>query len=425
MQSSRGIKMFYGWRVVGGSFLSQAFVLGFFTYAVSLLTQPVQESFDVGVEKVMYSLTCGTFIGLVTMPIVGILLDNLSVRILFGTGIVLFALGLWLLGQSATIIQYIVIFGMTMALANAMAGSMISSAVVSRWFTESRGKALGVAATGTSVGGILVPGLITFWLPDYGWRGTLENLALVLIVIVLPVVLWAIRSWPSEVGIQESHEGAIGSSASSPAQLGLKDIVRNPNFWWLSMSLGLIFSSYSSILSNLTPYATQLGHLEESASVLIMVVAVSGLLGKLIFGVAADMLNHKLALWAAQSLLAVGFAVLALEPPYPMIVLACVSIGLAAGGMLPVWGALTAEIFGLQSYGRAFGLMAPIITVLVMVGFPLAGRLYDATGSFSLCLWIFTIMMAVAATLLVPLRITAGGVAHQLKDRVWHPHPKK
>ncbi|MCB1704034.1 MAG: MFS transporter [Halioglobus sp.] len=398
--------MYYGWRIVGGSFLSQALVLGFFTYAVSLLTQPVTETFEVGVEMVMYGLTSGTFIGLVTMPIVGTMLDRLSVRILFGSGIALFALGLWLLAQSATITQYIVTFGITMALANALAGSMISSAVVSRWFTESRGKALGIAATGTSVGGILVPGLIAFWLPDHGWRGSLENLALVLAVIVLPVVLWCIRSWPADVGICETPQGELGSPDHPAAQLALKDILRNPNFWWLSLSLGLLFSSYSATLSNITPYATQLGHLEESASGLIMIIAVSGLVGKLLFGAAADMLNHKLALWIAQSLLATGFAALALEPPYALIVMGCISIGLAAGGMLPVWGALTADLFGLQSYGRAFGLMAPIITVLVMVGFPLAGRLYDMTGSFSLCLWLFAAMMAVAAILLIPLRVS-------------------
>jgi MFS family permease len=397
--------MFYGWRIVGGSFLSQAFVVGFFTYAVSLLTQPVQESFDVSVEMVMYSLTLGTFIGLFTMPVAGVLLDRLSVRRLFSAGILLFALGLWLLGQTTTIIQYIVVFGITMALVNALAGAMISSAVVSRWFAENRGKALGVAATGTSVGGVLIPGLITFWLPDYGWRGTLENLAIMLMILVLPVVLWTIRSWPSEVGIQEPLEGEGISSGTSPAQLGLRDILRNPNFWWLGTSLGLLFSTYTAILSNMTPYATQLGHGEESASGLIMIVAVSGLLGKLLFGVAADMLNHKLALWAAQLLVTAGYVVLALEPSYPLIVLACVSIGLAAGGMLPVWGALIAHIFGLQSYGRAFGLMGPIITLFVMLGFPLAGRLYDVTGSFSLCLWIFSALMAVAATLLVPLRL--------------------
>lgn len=398
--------MSYGWRIVGGSFLSQAFVIGFFTYAVSLLTQPVRETFDVGVEMVMYSLTCGTFIGLFTMPIVGVLLDKLSVRKLVAAGIVLFALGLWMLGQSTTIIQYIVIFGITMALVNALAGAMISSAVVSRWFTESRGKALGVAATGTSIGGVLIPWLITFWLPDYGWRGALQNLAIVLMILVLPIVLLTIRSWPSDVGIEESVEEKGSSSDSPLIQLGLGDILRNANFWWLSTSLGLLFSTYTAILSNMTPYATQLGHGEEAASGLIMVVAISGLLGKLLFGVAADMVNHKLGLWAAQLLVTAGFIVLALEPSYSLIVLACISIGLAAGGMLPVWGALIADIFGLQSYGRAFGLMGPIITLFVMLGFPLAGRLYDVTGSYSLCLWIFSALMAVAATLLVPLRLS-------------------
>ena len=397
--------MFYGWRVVGGSFLAQAFVVGFFTYAVSLLTQPVQDSFDVSVEMVMYSLTFGTFIGLFTMPVVGILLDKLSVRKIFAAGIVLFALGLWLLGQSTSIVQYIVIFGLTMALVNALAGAMISSAVVSRWFTENRGKALGVSATGTSVGGIFIPGLITYWLPDYGWRGAVENLAIVLIVGVLPVVLWTIRSWPSEVGIQDSMEGGGGSSESASNQLGLKEIVRNPNFWWLGMSLGLLFSTYTAILSNLTPYATQLGHAEESASRLIMIIAICGLLGKLLFGVAADKLNHKLALWVAQLLLSAGYVMFAMESSYALIVTACVLIGLAAGGMLPVWGGLIANIFGLQSYGRAFGLMGPIITLFVMLGFPLVGRLYDVTGSFSLGLWISAALIVVAAILLIPLRL--------------------
>lgn len=397
--------MSYGWRIVGGSFLSQAFVIGFFTYAVSLLTQPVQETFGVGVEMVMYSLTCGTFVGLFSMPIVGVLLDKVSVRKVFVAGIALFALGLWLVAQSTSIIQYIVIFGVTMALANAMAGAMISSAVVSRWFTDNRGKALGVSAAGTSVGGILIPGLITFWLPDYGWRGTLENLALTLVVLVLPIVLWTIRSWPSDIGVQESGDDQGGDAASAAAQLGLKEIVGNPNFWWLALALGLLFSTYTSILSNMTPYASLLGHGKEAASGLIMVVAISGLLGKLAFGVAADMLSHKLTLWIAQLLVLVGFVILAQEPSYALIMLACVSIGLAAGGMLPVWGALIAEIFDLQSYGRAFGLMAPIITILVMLGFPLTGRLFDATGSFALCLWIFSGLMVLSAALVVPLRL--------------------
>lgn len=399
------MSMVSGWRVVGGSFVSQAFVIGFFTYAVSLLTQPVQESFDASVEMVMYSLTFGTFLSLATTPIVGILIDRISVRRIFVTGILVFALGLWLLAKTETIFQYIVIFGVTMALVNALAGSMISSAVVSRWFTNNRGKALGVAATGTSVGGVLVPGLMTFWLPDYGWRGSLEYLAAVLLIVVVPVVFWCIRNWPQDTKNDEAVAENAPGSVSRAKQLTSKDILANTNFWWLSISLGLLFSTYTAILSNLTPYAAQLGRGNDLASGLIMVVAISGLVGKLLFGAAADIMSHKLALWMAQLLLALGYALLAIAPDYGLVILACMSIGLAAGGMLPVWGALTAEIFGLTSYGRAFGLMGPIIMIFVMVGFPLTGRLYDITGSFALCLWIYTGLMVVAAALLMPLRL--------------------
>jgi len=404
------MSMVSGWRVVGGSFVSQAFVIGFFTYAVSLLTQPVQESFNVSVEMVMYSLTFGTFLGLVATPITGILIDRISVRRIFVAGILVFALGLWLLAKTATIFQYIVIFGVTMALVNALAGTMISSAVVSRWFTNNRGKALGVAATGTSVGGVVVPGLMTYWLPDYGWRGSLECLAAVLLIVVVPVVFWCIRSWPEGTKNDEAvaEHPAAPSSAAEP--LTSKDILANANFWWLSTSLGLLFSTYTAILSNLTPYAAQLGRDNDVASVLIMVVAISGLVGKLLFGAAADIMSHKLALWMAQLLLALGYALLAIAPDYWLVVLACMSIGLAAGGMLPVWGMLTAEIFGLTSYGRAFGLMGPMIIIFVMVGFPLTGRLYDITGSFALCLWIYAGLMVVAAALLMPLRLPKNTV---------------
>lgn len=397
--------MFYGWRVVGGSFLSQAFAIGFFTYAISLITVPVQQSFDVSIEMVMYSLTFGTFVGLIAMPVAGVLLDRLPARGLFAAGLLFFSLGLWLLGETATIAQYIVVFGLTMALVNALAGSMISSAVVSRWFAANRGKALGVAATGTSIGGVLVPWLITYWLPDYGWRGALQNLSIVILVGVLPIVLWTIRGWPSDIGVQVEQLEHDPDADGALLQLGVKDILRNPNFWWLGISLGLLFSSYSAILANLTPYATQLGHEGAAASRLIMVVAIFGLLGKLVFGAAADVLSHKWALWTAQLLLFTGFLLLAQQPSYSLVILACVLLGLAAGGMLPIWGALIAEIFGLQSYGRAFGLMGPLITVFVMLGFPLVGRLFDVTGDFNLGLWISSALMTVAAVLLVPLRL--------------------
>lgn len=398
--------MFYGWRIVGGTFIAQMFVIGFFTYAVSLLVAPVREEFGASLEQVMYGLTAGTFIGLVLMPVAGVLVDRFSVRWLMAAGTLLYGLGLLGLSRCTSISQYIVLFGLTMAIANAFAGALCSSAVISRWFTASRGRALGIAAIGTSVGGVLVPGLLSGWLADHSWRAALENFGLLILAAMLPVVILTVRGKPEDVGMEPEPDGTGPQDTSqSDPQLDIKDIASDARFWYIGLSLGILFCGYTSILSNITPYATGLGKSAEQASALIMAVAVSGFIGKLLFGFAADKFSLRSSLWAAQALVLGGFLTLALEPAFSLMLLATVSMGLAAGGMLPVWGAMMAQAFGLTSYGRAMGLMGPLITLCVMPGFAAVGKLYDMSGSYTLCLLIFSGLTVLAAGLLLPLRL--------------------
>jgi MFS family permease len=107
-----------------------------------------------------------------------------------------------------------------------------------------------------------------------------------------------------------------------------------------------------------------------------------GLIGKLLFGYAADRINLKYGLWAAISLAAIGVAILASEPSYPVMLVAALFLGLATGGMLPVWGAMIAVVFGMKSYGRAMGAMMPVIALSVMPG-PILGAILIAFISLS------------------------------------------
>lgn len=400
--------MFFGWYVVAGTFVAQMFVIGFFTYSISLIVPLVREEFGVSMAQVMYSLTAGTFMGMVLLPLAGVMLDRYPVRWIMAAGTLLFAGGLWILGNTTNISQYIIVFGATMAAANAFAGAAASQTTISRWFTTSRGRALGISAVGTSVGGIAIPALVAWWVQTSGWRGALENMGLSIAAIVLPFVILTIRGKPSDIGaLPEDSESNTDAQAGGP-ELGLADIIRHPGYWYIGIPLGLLFSVYASILANITPYATGLGTTAAQASALIMMVAITGLVGKLVFGMAADKLSLKLGLWAAMALVFIAFLLLASEPGYPVMMLAAGLLGLAAGGMLPVWGAMMAQVFGLVSYGRAMGLMGPLITLLVMPGFVVTGRLYDATGSYQLCLLVFAGVIALAMLILAPLKLSAA-----------------
>ncbi len=401
--------MFFGWYVVAGTFISQLFVVGFFTYSVSLLVPFVRDEFGVSMAEVMYSLSAGTFAGMLLLPVAGVMLDRYPVRWIMAGGALLFAAGLWALANSTTITQYIMLFGVSMAIANAFAGSTASSTTISRWFTTSRGRALGISAIGTSVGGIAIPALVTWWLQAYGWRTTLEYLALSVALIVFPLLILTIRGKPADVGLLP--EGVVAGAAQTAAvspELKLGDIIRLPAYWYLGLALGLLFSVYSSILANIAPYAIGVGVTAAQASSLIMAVAIMGFVGKLGFGMAADKMNLKVGLWIAMLLVLVAFLLLATEPGYSLMLVASGILGLAAGGMLPVWGAMMAKVFGLVSYGRAMGLMGPLITLCVMPGFAVAGRLFDATGSYQLCLYLFAGVTVVSMVLLVPLKLTAS-----------------
>ena len=170
--------MFYGWWIVASVFVAQFFMVGFFTYTFPLIVVSVKESFGATATEINLAMTVSTLAGVILPPLVGPLVDRWSARKLMMIGAVMLSSALWLLSLAENIWAFVVLFAVFLAPANTLLGPVTGPAVVSRWFMASRGKALGVAATGTSVGGIILPFLVSGWLQAWGWRGSLQALGL-------------------------------------------------------------------------------------------------------------------------------------------------------------------------------------------------------------------------------------------------------
>lgn len=401
--------MFYGWRVVAGAFTGMMLANGFFSYAFTILVDPIRAEFGASLEQVMYSLTIGTVFGLIVSPITGVLIDRYSVRALMTLGSLMVAAGFYLTSIATSITFFNLSIGLTMAMAMTYTGSMAGSAAVARWFTRSLGKAMGIAAMGTSMGGIVIPALLTYWLNSDGWRGALQNISLVTLLLVTPILWFSIRSRPADVGLQPEAEAEATAATTeykeNTVSLDMSQIVRMREFWFLGLSMGLVFSSFASMLANLAPYATRLGISEADVSSMIALLAFGGLAGKLAFGMAADRINLKVGLWIAHALLGTAFVILIFEPPFALLLVASFSFGLSTGGLLPVWNAMVAKVFGVDSFGRAMGVMGPIITLNIIPAYIIVGRLFDSTGSYTAGLILFSFVIGLAAIMIVPLRL--------------------
>jgi len=404
--------VFYGWWIVGSVFVVQLFVVGFYSYGYPLVIVPVKEEFGASDKQIGLVMTLGTVVGLATPPLIGPLVDRWSARglMLVGTGCLV--VGLWTLSWTRNIHQFVLAFALLMGTANVLLGPMTGSTLVSRWFTTSRGRALGIAATGTSIGGMLLPRLIDVSLTSWGWRSTLQGLAAAGLVVLLPLLVFVLRDRPSQMGLEP--EGAPPPSESELAADHEEEvwstgrILRSRSFWLIGGCLGLLFMSYMTVLSILGLYVRGLGLDVSLVTTLVTWIALFGFVGKIVFGYAADRIGLRPGLWMALALAGSGIALLSLEPDPFWIQIAAILMGFAAGGMLPVWGAMVAVAFGMQSYGRVMGLMTSLIGGLMMPGFVIAGAISDATGRFVLALWIFSGLIALSALMLLGLRLPVG-----------------
>ena len=396
-----------GWRVVAGAFVGMVMANGFFTYAFTILVNPIRAEFSASLEQVMYSLTLGTLGGLFLSPVIGTMIDRYSVRHIMSLGGLITVAGLYGMANAQSILAFNIIFGITMSLSLGTMSTMTGSAVVSRWFTGNRGKALGVAAMGTSVGGMLFPALLTAWVESVGWRGAVENTALLTLFVVTPFIWLTIRNRPQDLGLQPAQmpQADVAPGRETTAALTMPQIIRMRSFWLIGLSMGMVFASFATMLANLSPYAARLGVSDGAISTMIAVLSLAGLAGKLVFGAAADRINLKYGLWSAHCLLLIAFSLLLLEPPYWVLLIAAVCFGLATGGVLPVWNAMVAQVFGVNSFGRAMGAMGPLITLNILPAYAVVGRLFDSTGSYSAGLILFGGVIVGAAAMLIPLRL--------------------
>lgn len=397
--------MFQGWWIVGTHFVAQLFVTGFFIYSLPLLFPLVISEFATDATTVNLLPSASSLLGLIVSPIAGPLVDKWSARGLMIIGTVCLILGLLGLSLSQSIVQFVASGAILFGIAQMLMGPLTGSAVIARWFTATRGRALGIAAIGTSIGGMLISRALGLAITTIGWREGLQGIALLVAIIALPLVVFRFWNHPSDRGVEAEAWPDKTPPQAAGALATNKQILMRPAFWLFSVSLGLFLASYTSTLANLGVFYSDLGLPVEDAPTLMFLVTFCGILGKLGFGYLADRISLKLGLLAAIGATAFSIALFSLEPGYRSMLVGAAGLGFATGGILPVWNAMVPAIFGVQNFGRAMGWMGPVISILVTPSFLIVGAIRDSTGSYVVAFQVLLGFLGLAVLLILPLRV--------------------
>lgn len=397
--------MFYGWRIVGIAAAAQGVSAGVTFYSYGIFVKPLAAEFDAPRLVVVFGLTLLMFTQGIVSPALGRALDARSVRALMAGGILVCAVGFVGLSLATRLWQIGFLFTTLVGVGAHMFGPLATATLVANWFVRQRGKALGVTAVGASLGGLIFPVAATRLVEAFGWRGTAEVFAVILVLFAVPVWLMVVNR-PEDMGT--GLDGDLrGAPTAMPgdANAGEIALLTSRNFWSITAAIGLAFCPVSVMLAHLVPYATDLGIEPQRAAFLMSAYAGASAAGRLLFGFMADRLDNRVAMWIALLLLIAAWAGLVVAPSYPALLAASAGLGVGVGGIMPLWGSLTGACFGRAVFGRAMGLMNPLMLPFNLAGAPIAAYVYDETGSYTLVFTAFLGTLIASASVIALIRI--------------------
>lgn len=399
------MKLYYGWCIVAISACAMALSIGASIQAFGLFVLPVSTEFrlnraEINTGAILFNLGMA-----VVGPFVGRLLDRGSAKLTMAACGMLFGASLVALGLSHNIWLSAAVVALPLAAGAVGAGTVTSPALVARWFTAHRARAMAIAMTGISLGPVVVVPLIGILIEAVDWRSSLLIVGSAIgVLLLLLAMLVRERPQPADVEVRSGApvdplEPRLGGDNPQPLSIG--ELLRLPQFWTMALSISFAFGILQVVIVSLVPYAQGRGlSLKEGAS-LVSMYGGSALIGALLLAWLGDRFDRMALMIMQLALFALSGAALLFGTSY-MAMIACIGVFGVLGGMItPTFLALLADRFGAASFGTANGTASFLSTMISAGCIRAAGEMFDRTGSYRLTFMSIGLIGALAVLLML------------------------
>ncbi len=390
----------YGWVIVIlAIFILAAHALAFYTFGIFLRPLTMEFNWDRGALSGAWSMAMLVSGGLAILA--GRLSDKYGPRSLLTINGLLTGIGFLLMSQVSSLWQVYIIWGLIIGVGGSCCFVPITS-TIPRWFAKRRGIAMGITVTGFGLGGMISPTLAQWLISAYGWQQAYIILGLITFIIIIPLAQFMKHS-PQRIGLKPYGEsGAIEdkqSLASAAEGLSFKQAIKTGRFWLFGLILFCSFFAIMVVIVHIAPYAVDIGISAIVAASILSIIPATSVIGRFSTGFICDRVGARRALTACLVMLTLALIWLLFAKEIWMLYAFAVVFGVAYGGIVPLEMLIPAELFGLSSLGMIVGGVMFCCTIGGALGAPLAGSIFDVTGSYHLAFLICVIIGALAIIL--------------------------
>jgi sugar phosphate permease len=387
---------FHGWYIVAVCFVVNFIVFGISVNTFTVYVKPIEAEMGWLRGEISLAIMIGALAMGAAASFIGRLIDRVGARVVMAAGATVVGVASMLLSQAQSLPYLYAMFAVS-GVGQAAATLIPVSLVISNWFEEKRGKALGIAMTGTGLGAMVMVPVTSWVVVTWDWRTAFLSMGCV-ILLTVPMTLLLIRTRPSDMGLLPDGGLVTDAEPASLGGLSVPEAFRTAAFWLIGSMMLLAGLVAMGIGVHLMPYLTDIGHPEATASLVISIISGLTVVGKLSLGIVVDRWGLQRTVVLAYAVIAVGILLLTGAKALAVACVFAVVYGFAIGAPLLINPALTAECMGLANFGAVFGVLTLLTTVGAAAGAVLTGVIYDNVGGYLPAFVLFVMLTVVAGS---------------------------
>jgi len=382
------------WRVFGG--LSMNLALGTL-YAWSVFVAPLEKEFHWKRADTSTVFTIAVVVFALTFIVGGRLQDKFGPFWVSLAGAILVSLGFFLCAYTTSLTYLFICFGVIGGLGNGF-GYATPIPVMSKWFPDKRGLAVGLAVGGYGGGSaIFGPLAANYLIPSFGWRATFQVLGVIFLVMTVIGAL-LLKNPPAGYRPEGWAPAASSKAAASTYDFSPSETLGTSTFYFMWIAYAFGCTAGLMVISQLIPFAKSVGIPSTTlASLGLVVGAVGNASGRILSGWMSDHLGRinvlrlmiGISMIAMPILYAVGGNVAAL---FVMLFV----VYWCYGTQLSVNAATAADFWGTKNVGINYGLLFTAWGVAGLLGGRIGGKLFDKYHNYQMAFYTAAVLACIA-----------------------------
>ncbi|WP_448950672.1 MFS transporter [Labrys neptuniae] len=381
----------YRWVIVAAGGLLGCVAVGSM-FSLPVFLKPMAQETGWSVTGISTAMTFGFLAMAVASMVWGNLSDRYGPRPVVLAGSVLLAASLALASQSSSLIEFQLVFGVLVGAATAaMFAPMM--ACVTGWFDTQRSLAVSLVSAGMGMAPMTMAPFAAWLVTVHDWRTSMLIIAGIAAVVMIPTSL-LLRRPPA---LAAGNEAALADEPQ--ADMTVRQAVRSPQFIVLMLAGFFCCATHSGPIFHTVSYAVTCGIPMIAAVTIYSVEGLSGMFGRIGFGVMGDRFGARRVL--VIGLLAQAFGVLfyAFASQLGQFYAVAVVVGFIYAGVMPLYAVIVRENFPLKMMGTIIGGTAMAQSLGMSMGPLLGGLIYDHFNSY-VWLYVGSWGMGIAAALI-------------------------